>query len=406
MPVNSKRLPGPMRGTLLYLNVAHFLDHYFLLIFPTAVLVIYPAWGMSYGEALALMTPSLVVFALATPLAGWLGDRHGEIPMMILFFIGIGLSSIATGLATGPISLAVGLTAIGLFAAIYHPVGTAFVVRLAKRTGAALGVNGVFGNMGVAAAAGITGLIAASLGWRAAFILPGAMTVAIGIAFALQAKPAPEAEYGSGDRPLTEASRRDQVRILVVVAIAALFGGMAFHGVTIALPKLFQERLADTVGIAEIGLYATIVFGIAAFAQIPIGLLLDRLGAKPIMITLTALQVILLAVIAQLHGMIAVIVAIPLMLVVFGEIPVGTWLVGRYVPPSWRSRAYSIQFLLALGVSSAVVPMIAILHGYTGSQTALFLALSGCMAVVFLSAIALLPAWRSAVPRPQAMPAQ
>lgn len=395
-----------MRGTLLYLNVAHFLDHYFLLIFPTAVLVIHPAWGMSYGEALALMTPSLIVFALATPVAGWLGDRYGEIPMMILFFIGIGLSSMATGLATGPVTMAIGLTAIGLFAAIYHPVGTAFVVRLAKKTGAALGVNGVFGNMGVAAAAGLTGLIAAQLGWRAAFILPGAVTVAIGITFALQATAAPRIENGDETKPLAEVPRRVLIRILAVVAIASLFGGIAFNGVTIALPKLFEERLSDTVGIAEIGMYATIVFGIAAFAQIPIGRLLDRLGAKPIMITMTCLQVILLVTIAQLHGIVAVIVAIPLMLAVFGEVPVTTWLVGRYVPPRWRSRAYSVQFLLALGVSSAVVPIIAILHGYTGSQTALFLALAGCMAVVCLAAIALLPAWRQAIPTRQPVPAQ
>jgi membrane fusion protein, multidrug efflux system len=150
-----------MRGPILYINIAHFLDHYFLLIFPTAVLAIAPAWGMGYGEALALATPGFVAFALATPAAGWLGDRYGEAPLMAVFFIGIGLASVATGLAAGPVSLAIGLTAIGLFASIYHPVGTAYLVRLAARTGAALGVNGVFGNLGVAAAAGLTGVITA-----------------------------------------------------------------------------------------------------------------------------------------------------------------------------------------------------------------------------------------------------
>ncbi len=386
-----------MNRTIHYLNVAHFLDHYFLLIFPTAVLVIHPAWGMSYGEALALATPGFVAFALGTPLAGWMGDRYGETPLMVTFFLGIGLSSIATGFAYDPLTLAIGLTAIGLFASIYHPVGTAYLVRVAKRTGAALGVNGVFGNMGVAAAAGLTGLIAAYFGWRATFIVPGVFAFVLGIAFALHAKGAPRAESSDESKPLFPAPRADQVRVLVVVAIAALFGGLAFNGVTIALPKLFEERVADT-SVAQIGVYAAIVFGLAAFAQIPIGLLLDRVGAKPVMLTMTGLQVALFIVVAQIDGLLAVIVAVPLMLAVFGEIPVGAWLIGRYVAPRFRGRVYSIQFLLALGVSSAVVPMIAILHDYTGSQTTLFMVFSGCMALVCLSALALLPGWRRSLP--------
>lgn len=390
-----------MRSTILYINIAHFLDHYFLLIFPTAVLAIAPAWGLGYGEALALATPGFIAFTLATPLAGWLGDRWGEMPMMTLFFLGIGVSSVATGFANGSITLAVGLTAIGLFAAIYHPVGTAFLVRLATKTGAALGVNGVFGNMGVAAAAGLTGLIAAHLGWRAAFFLPGIISIALGIAFLLHARSPAVAMSAGGDasKPAVDAGRAEQVRVLAVVAVAAVFGGFAFQGVTIALPKLFEERLTE-IGLAQIGLYAGLVFAIAAFAQIPVGRLLDRLGAKPIMVTLTLLQVALFLFIAQIDGLLAVIVAVPLMLAVFGEIPVGAWLVSRYVAPAWRGRAYSLQFLLALGVSSAVVPAIAILHGHTGSQTALFVVLAGCMTAVFLSAITLLPGWRRALPRP------
>lgn len=388
-----------MRGTLLYLNLAHFLDHYFLLIFPTAVLLIHPAWGLGYGEALALATPGFIAFALATPVAGWLGDRYGEVRLMLVFFIGIGLASIGTGLATGPVSLAIGLTAIGLFASIYHPVGTAYVVRVAERTGAALGVNGVFGNLGVAAAAGLTGLIAAWLGWRATFIIPGMVAVALGISFAFFAKNAAKGGATEEAKQVFPASRGDQMRVLIVVAVAALLGGLAFNGVTIALPKLFEERLAEGVGVAEIGLYASIVFGIAAFAQIPIGRLLDRAGAKPVMLTMVGLQVLLFVVVAHIDGALAVIVAVPLMLAVFGEIPVGAWLIGRYVSPGWRSRVFSVQFLLALGVSSAVVPLIAILHGRTGSQTALFIVLAGCMAVVWIAALSLLPGWRRAMPK-------
>lgn len=387
-----------MRATLAYLNAAHFLDHYFLLIFPTAVLAIHPVWGMGYGEALALAIPGLVAFALATPVAGWLGDHYGERPLMMAFFLGIGLASMATGLAAGPVTLAAGLTAIGVFASIYHPVGTAFLVRTTERTGAALGVNGVFGNLGVAAAAGITGLIAASFGWRAAFIIPGAVALVVGIAFILRSADVPGSRPGNPPSHWSPAARVDRTKVLAFVAASALFGGLVFNGVTIALPKLFEERLAGATNLGEVGLYASLVFAIGAFVQIPVGIALDRIGARPVIIAMTSLQAVLFIVVAHSDGVMAVIVAIPLMAAVFGEIPVSAWLVGRYVVPRFRARAYSIEYLLALGVSAAVVPLISVLHSRTGSQTALLLVLSGCITMVLLAALLLLPGGRRGMP--------
>ncbi|TCT13631.1 MFS transporter [Tepidamorphus gemmatus] len=390
-----------MPTSLIFINVAHFLDHYFLLIFPTAVLAIHPAWEMSYAEALALGTPAFAAFALATPVSGWLGDRWGGEKMMAVFFIGIALSSIATAFAPGPLSLAAGLACIGVFASIYHPVGTALIVRHAVKTGRALGVNGVWGNMGVAAAALATGALTAWLGWRAAFLVPGVVTLVVGLGY-LATGLGSRATGGAGrGSTFVHASRMDQIRVLAVVAVASLMGGLAFQGVTIAMPKLFEERLSSDVGLAGIGAWVSLVFALAAFTQIPVGRLLDRIGAKPIMFTLTGLQAVLLAVLWQVDGALTVVMAVPLMIAMFGEVPVSAWLIGHYVAANWRSRAYSIQFLLALGVSSGVVPLIAWLHGRTGSSDALFLAMACAMSAVF-AASWFLPGWRRS--RPQAMP--
>ena len=169
---------------LFFLNLAHAYDHFFMLIFPTAVLALAPAWGMSYGEALALGTAAFVMFAAGTLPSGWLGDRWSRAHMMTIFFIGIGASAVLTGLAPGPITLVIGLGLLGLFASIYHPVGTALVVQSAARSGRALGINGVYGNMGVAGAALITGALTQFFGWRAAFIIPGVLAVITGMLFA------------------------------------------------------------------------------------------------------------------------------------------------------------------------------------------------------------------------------
>jgi len=380
-----------MSRALLFLNLAHAYDHFFLLIFPTAVLALAPAWGLSYGEALAFGTAAFAMFGLGTLPAGWLGDRWSRGHLMSVFFVGIGLSSILTGLAQGPITLTLGLGLLGLFAAIYHPVGTALVIQNARKTGQSLGVNGVFGNLGVAGAALVTGLITSWLGWRAAFILPGAIAVLTGLWFARAIAPQMAADLAARPpaRPVA-APQSALIRVFVVVGVAALFGGIIFHGTTIALPKIFEERLAGLVDdLATIGVLAAAVFTLAAFAQIAVGRLLDRYGARAILPLVVVPQVALLLLAVELSGWSMLLLAGALMLLVFGEIPITAWLVGQYTPPHWQSRIFALQYVLSLGVSALVVPLIALLHARTGGFAAFFMVLAGAAALVALASLLL-----------------
>ena len=388
---------------LLFLNLAHAYDHFFLLIFPTAVLALAPAWGMSYGEALAFGTAAFVTFGLGTLPAGWLGDRWSRAGLMSVFFVGLGGAAILTGLAQGPVSLTTGLGLLGLFASIYHPVGTALVVQNAGQAGRALGVNGVFGNLGVAAAGLVTGAIAAWLGWRAAFILPGVLAVLTGLVFARHVAPA-MAEAGARPKakPKIELDANAQLRMFVVIGVASLFGGIVFHGTTVALPKIFEVRLAAVVDdLAGIGVLVALVFALAALAQIVVGHLLDRLGARPLLPAVALLQALCLFGAIELWGWGMLLIAVPMMLFVFGEIPIAAWLVGRYVAASWQSRVFALQYVLSLGVSAAVVPLIAVLYESTGGFEALFLTMA-VAAVVVAAAALLLPRLR---PAPASRPA-
>lgn len=390
---------------LFFFNLAHAYDHFFMLIFPTAVLALHAAWGMSYGEALALGTAAFVAFAAGTLPSGWLGDRWSRSHMMTIFFIGIGASAIVTGLAPGPISLAVGLGFVGLFASIYHPVGTALVVQSTARSGRALGINGVYGNMGVAAAALITGTLTEFLGWRAAFIIPGTLSIVTGLLFMRAIRNAPPAPAASSTKVAPTVARPGQVRVFVVVGIGALLGGIVFHGTTISLPKVFEARLTDLHdSVALIGLLVSIVFAIAAFAQIAVGHLLDRFGARAVLPLIVAPQAICLALAAQAWGWSALVVAVPMMLLVFGVIPVGAWLVGHYTAAHWQSRVYALTYVLSLGVSALVVPLLAVLYERTASFELAFFLFAGAAAVVALSALLLPKLARPARPRPSAAP--
>jgi len=381
-----------MSRPLLFLNLAHAYDHFFLLIFPTAVLALAPAWGMSYGEALAFGTAAFVTFGLGTLPAGWLGDRWSRAWLMTIFFVGLGASAIFIGLAPGPVTLVIGLALLGLFASIYHPVGTALVVQSAGGSGRALGINGVFGNLGVAAAGLVTGAIAQLLGWRAAFVLPGIIAVLTGLLFFRYGRPAPD-RGGTARRatkPKVALDAGAQLRMFVVIGIASLFGGIVFHGTTIALPKIFELRLADLVGdLATIGLLVSLVFALAALAQIVIGHLLDRVGARPLLPAVALLQALCLIAAIDLWGWGMLLIALPMMLFVFGEIPIASWLVGRYVAASWQSRVFALQYVLSLGVSALVVPLIAILYEATGGFAALFLTMAAAAGVVALAAVLL-----------------
>jgi MFS family permease len=355
------------------------------LIFPTAVLALAPAWGLSYGEALAFGTAAFVTFGLGTLPAGWLGDRWSRSALMSLFFLGIGGAAILTGLAEGPVTLTLGLGLIGLFASIYHPVGTALVVQNASHSGRALGINGVFGNLGVAAAGLVTGALTQWLGWRAAFILPGALAVLTGLVFALNIGPAmaKTAATRPNAGPKVEIDANAQLRLFVVIGIASLFGGIVFHGTTVALPKIFEVRLAAVVdNLATIGLLVSLVFALAAVAQTVVGHLLDRMGARPLLPAIALLQALCLFGAIGLWGWGMLALALPMMLFVFGEIPIASWLVGRYVAARWQSRVFALQYVLSLGVSAAVVPLISVLYERTGGFETLFLAMATAAAVV------------------------
>ena len=104
--------------------------------------------------------------------------------MMTVFFVGTGVSSVFTGFADGPAMLGVGLFLIGTFASIYHPVGIPLIVRGAgERRGRLLGINGVFGSAGMAVTPVVVGVLFAVGGWQAVFVVPGLVSIALGIAF-------------------------------------------------------------------------------------------------------------------------------------------------------------------------------------------------------------------------------
>lgn len=392
-----------MTGTLQmrFLNFGHFLDHYVLLIFPTAVLAIERDWQMSYSQALSLSSPMFLTFALATVPAGWLGDRWSRVNMLRLFFAGCGACCLAAGVAPGPVALSAALAALGVFAAIYHPVGIAMVTETASRRGQALAVNGVWGNMGLAVAALSTGFLTEHFGWRMSFLVPGGLALLAGGFYGLTSRSRSKSHTPDRARVSKHAEdvqrRQSLVRVLTFVAAAALFGGVIFNAVSLSLPKLLSERLAaQTDSLSAIGAYAALIFAVAGLAQLPVGWFLDRYSVRPLLFALFVSQAALLYITAWATGYSIVPVAMVLVLSMFAWIPVSSWLVGTYVPVHWRSRVFAVEYTLSLGTTALVVPAIAWMQG-TGFGFKSQFHLLALFAAIVLAAALILPRRASAL---------
>ena len=390
------------RSRILFINVGHGLDHLFLLLYPTVVLTLEGVFGRSYGELLSLAVPGFIAFAAGTLPAGWLGDRWSRPGMLAIFFVGIGAAAILTGFARTPFELAVGLTLIGLFASIYHPVGTAMLVEGRDKVGKLLGVNGVAGNLGLAAAAIVAAALSDAISWRAAFIVPGAVTLMIGVWFIAAcrqwrnsgAESTRPALGGSWGRPSGTL-----LRLVLVIGVATALTGLTFQTTTIALPKLFDDGLAGIAdGALGVGALVSLVIAIAAFAQIGVGWLIDRYPAKPVWIAVLFAQAPLIAAAGVLAGHGLIVVALAMMMVVVGEIPIQDALVTRYTAEKWRARVFSIKFLLGLGASAVATPLVAGLHGISGGFLWLFVGLGGSAALVGIIAF-WLPGSAAGAPR-------
>ncbi len=300
------------RKTALLLNGAHALDHMFLLIFATAVVPIAAEFGFAgWEDLMPYSVGAFMLFGLGALPSGRLGDLWGRRRMMLVFFFGMGASALLVALTANAWQLACALTLLGAFSSIYHPVGIPMLVRDARRPGLTIGVNGLAGNLGVALAAVTTGLLVKYAGWRAAFAVPGLVALACGLAFARIA-PAESQPPAHGARLPVAHDPRTVARVLVVMTVAAISSSLLFNFTTNGNGQLLRERFEGIVeDPAVLGAMLAGVYVIASFAQVAVGLLIDRYPLKHLYAGIVALQVPLFAAAADALGLGAVRAADP-----------------------------------------------------------------------------------------------
>ena len=374
----------------IYLNISHFLDHFIMLVFAKAAYDAGRHFGLSYEEIIIYGVAGFVLFGGMAPVAAQLADRHSRSLLMVVYHFGIGIAAILAGLAQSVWQLGAAIGLIGVFAAIYHPVGIAMLIKSNRSIGLRLGINGVFGNMGVAAAPLIIGLLLTVGDWRLCFIASGLFCIGYGIVFisALAEEATPTKKAGA---KLAAGFAPGWRMALGAMLLSTASGGFIFGAMTFVVPRYFEISLTNiSTSVAMTGLLASIVYAVASFTQVGVGWLIDRVAPKWVLFAIGVGQVIFVALAARFTDYALFFAMLVAMCFVFGQIPITDTILSRYVPDSWRARVLSVKFMVNLTIGASVLPICGAILQAGYEMAALFSLMSG-LALLVVMAGALLP---------------
>lgn len=358
----------------LYLNIGHFLDHFMMLIFAKAAFDAGREFGLSYEEIIVYGTLGVVLFGAAAPLAGWLADKFSRAILISIYPLGLSLGAFLAAMSESTDMLGISLGVLGFFAAIYHPVGIAMLIKRPGKVGLRIGVNGVWGNMGVAVAPILTGFLIAYSDWRLAFIVPAILCLMFGISqfFAFKESDDPVlVKKSSNDRNKTETVMSSNWQtVLICLSIVTLSGGFIFGSLTFLIPRLFEVNMLQISNdVAITGLLAGFVYAVASFSQIGTGWLVDKIPPKFVLAAMGLGQLIFIYFASVSLNYDLLFIMLVAMIFVFGQVPITDAILVKYVKDSWRGRVLSIKFMINLCAGASVLPVTSFLlqNGYNFS---------------------------------------
>ena len=336
-------------------------------------------------------TGAFVMFGVASLPAGRYGDLWGRRAMMLVFYFGMGVSLLLVALTQTPLQMGIALTLMGAFSAIYHPVGIPMLLQNAPKAGAVIGVNGLAGNLGIAFAALLTGFLVKHAGWRSAFIVPGILSLLVGVFFAMtvpKEMTAPGKKIGGKK---LHVDRATAARVFAVLTCTTTLGSLIFNFTTNGNGELLRERVvAIASDPATLGMLLAGVYAIASIAQVIVGRLIDRFPIKRIFLPIVAAQVIAFVLAANADGWMFYVFAVAYMTFVFGAIPFTDAIIARFVDDSMRSRVAGLRLAVSFGISSVAVWALGPFVKASGFSTLLFvmaaIAALSTVAVFFLPA--------------------
>lgn len=400
------------RNVLITTCLGHFLSHFNMLTFPAVVLPLAARLNLPLAQVLGMSFWMYLLFGLTAMPWGMAADRFGARYLMGIYYAGAGLCGLAAAFwVDTPALMVLALAGVGLFSGIYHPAGLGLISTQIKRVSYGMGVNGMFGNLGLASAPLAAGVVTWLWGPRAAYLLLGIANLSGLIVMAMMPLPA-TAEGASAD------SQGNGSRGFFILLIAMMLGGIAYRGASVILPAYFELRnqgifqwLTQHVpaGVST-NLVATAIasaiFLVGVAAQYLGGRVAERFSLQHSYLVFHLITIPAAFAMAWAVDLPLVALALVYFFFMLGMQPIENTLVSRLTPPRWRHSAFGMKFILTFGVGALAVKGVQAIESGLG-LTWVYPAL-GCVSIVLVMTIGVLiarlrPARQPAVSRPAAM---
>jgi len=347
--------------------------HMFAAFYFVIVLSIEKEWNFSYDELIKLWSLGALLIGLGALPAGWLSDKWSRSSMMAIMFVTMGLSSIICGFSENRTFLFIGLSFLGLSCSIYHPVGIAWVVNSCFNKGKALGINGIFGGIGIGSGTFIAGLLIKFFDWKIAFILPGIISILIGIIliFFINYKFISYTNIKISD--VSEKNSSNELILIAFIMLFSMFGlGLSFQILQTAIPKVFDLRIENlsTFGIgAAIGL----IYFLAGLMTFVGGILADNFSLKKIYLIGIAAQAPCFFCISYFSGLPLIFVCLLAAIFNSSILPTENILLAKFTPEKHHGLIYGVKFIVAFGSGPLAVFLISKLYELTKEFNYIFL---------------------------------
>lgn len=361
--------------------------HMFAAFYFVIILSLEKEWDLSYDELIKLWSLGALLIGLGAIPFGWLSDRWSRSSMMVILFIGMGLSSTLCGLSNSEIGLFIGLSILGLSCSIYHPVGIAWIVNSSHKKGKALGINGIFGGIGIGSGAFIAGFLLKFFSWNITFIIPGLISIIVGFILLFFILFQKISFKNIKSNFVNEKHSTNNLIIIAIIMLFAMFGlGLTFQIMQTSLPKVLDIRL-DNYSTFKIGSTIGIIYFISGFMNLIGGLLADNFSLKKIYILGLAGQIPCYLAIAYFSGFPLILVCLTAAMFNSSILPAENILLSKFTPEKHHGLIYGCKFIIVFCSGPLAVFAVAKIYQMTLEFTYLFLISSFVMFLIFFLVI-------------------
>lgn len=389
------------RKILITTSVAHFLAHFFILVFPALVMPISRDLSLSPDHVISLSFPMYLCYGLMAIPCGFLSDYFDPRFTMGAGMLFAGIGFIAAGLSQSMIYLTLFFCLVGIGCSAYHPSGMALVSKGIQQRGKALGINGLFGNFGIASAPLIAGILCYITGWHATVFVLGCTGIVAGLLFIIIPV---SVSKGQDLQKGTQVEKQQAVTLFLLLCSAMLFSGLMYRGFTVILPTFLESRLLlvmtnlkdqfshlfditsmpDNVYTLISTLITSVVYVIGMGGQLLGGRVADRNDLRWAYFVFFCCAFPFLIMLGIVKNFFLVIPAGFFALFSLGIQPIENSLVATLTPPQWRSVSYGIKFTIVFGAGALSVKLISLVQGKYGLDYVILVLVAYLLMVLLL----------------------